>query len=194
MKKTFVIVLFVITSTFTCFCEEFNTSIFVKNSSDSTIMDYVHNNRELLSVACGEYRETFLMAAVSQSRYELTKTLLEKGADQKIQSTGGGTPLLHAAEVGNYKIVKLLLGFGANPTLRNNGHLLPLTGVLFALNPVIPEYFENAIKVIELLIPVTILEDDDFDQMERWISVEKDPNLKVEKTKLLELIKARYRP
>lgn len=53
--------------------------------------------------------QTALMLAVSHGRLDMTKLLLDAGADMNIQDEDGSTALMCAAEHGHMAIVRLLL-------------------------------------------------------------------------------------
>ena len=90
--------------------------------------------RNLISIGvnpnCREakgYRWTPLYNAAIHSRTNITKLLLDAGADPNMASTyDGSTPLLMAAQNGSTDLVKLLLSAGADPNKANNDGITPL--------------------------------------------------------------------
>lgn len=75
----------------------------------------------LLTPAMGQnIQDMSLRAAINDGRTEEAKGLLEQGADVNGRTSGGYTPLMIAAGVGNEEMVRLLLARGADPTLVND--------------------------------------------------------------------------
>lgn len=72
---------------------------------------------------------TPLLNATCIGNYEISKLLIEKGADVNHANKVGGTPLSISADNGDHKIVKLLLENGASSTINNKDilHNSPLT-------------------------------------------------------------------
>lgn len=189
MKKLFLAVVMVFISIAGSFASGFNIHDFVLNSSDSTIINEVNSNKDLLSTVFEPNELTLLSVAVGQSRYELTHFLLEQGANQEIPDIGGCIPLKHAVETGDYKMVKLLLEFGGNPNKRDRSQ--PLLTYVLSRCPFYKSE-ESAIKILELLIPKTTLDVDDFSDMEKNVNSERDLHFKGKKSKLLAFIKEKY--
>ena len=89
--------------------------------------------RNLISIGvnpnCREaegYRWTPLYNAAIHSRTNITKLLLDAGADPNMASTDGETPLMMVACNGSTDLVKLLLSAGADPNKANNDGITPL--------------------------------------------------------------------
>jgi ankyrin repeat protein len=61
-----------------------------------------------------------LLVATEADHAEITKLLLEKGAEVNLQDTYGLTALAFASQMGRTEIVRLLLGKGADPNLKSN--------------------------------------------------------------------------
>jgi ankyrin repeat protein len=61
-----------------------------------------------------EQGQNALMWAVAQKHADVTKVLLEKGADFKARSKGGFSPLMFAARVGDIESARALLAAGAD--------------------------------------------------------------------------------
>ncbi len=194
MKKLIFTLALIILSLSAAFAEDFNVTVFVNKSTDEDVRQYIHANPEQINRQYEPSNETFLISAVINDRYDLVKFLLEKGADSNLTSVGGGSPLSFSAGMGNFKMVKLLLGFSADPNIRANGRFLPIMASVCELNFASVrsnDYFANALKVIDLLAPKTLIEDDDFLLPERTIQSEVNAELKTQKAKLLEIIKTK---
>ncbi len=71
--------------------------------------------------------KTALIQAVARDDIEVTRLLLDAGADPDTKSGDGYTPLGLAALRGDAQIVKLLLKAGANPDLKSSDGNTPLT-------------------------------------------------------------------
>ncbi|WP_332645387.1 M48 family metallopeptidase [Lysinibacillus sp. 54212] len=66
---------------------------------------------------------TALHLAVMESNYQISSSLLRKGADPNTRDEYGYTPLIDAASNGDLELVTLLLAFGADKTARDaNGY------------------------------------------------------------------------
>ena len=81
------------------------------------------------------YKKTPLHYAVSSSRLETVKLLLNSGADVNARSSSGDTPLQSAVIKGNTPILDLLLASGADPELRNASGFRPIDQLNVAQNP-----------------------------------------------------------
>jgi ankyrin repeat protein len=194
MKKLIFTLTLAILSLSVAFADEFNVTIFVKNSTDEDIRHYIYANPEQINRQYEPSNETFLISAVISGRYNLVKFLLENGADPNLTSVAGGSPLSFSAGMGNFKMVKLLLDFSADPNIRANGRFLPLMASVCELNFASVrsnDYFANALKVIDLLAPKTLIDNDDFLLPERTIQSEINAELKTQKAKLLEIIRTK---
>ena len=95
-----------------------------------------------------EFGRTPLSMAVDEdARIELTKFLMDKGANIETQSTLGRTPLYYAAREGAFETVKLLCAKGANPTVVDKGNpeqnQPPMTPIEVAKTPELKEFLMN---------------------------------------------------
>ena len=63
-------------------------------------------------------RSAIFMSSV-RGHYDVTKLLMQKGAEIDVKSTSGVTPLMCASFWGRCKVAKLLLETGANPNLQD---------------------------------------------------------------------------
>lgn len=87
---------------------------------------------------------TALHLTVQKERFEMTKLLLEKGANVNAQSISGTTPIIYVKN--NIEILKLLLNNGANVHIISNKRLHgPVTPLLLACA-------FNYYEVIEMLL------------------------------------------
>ena len=90
----------------------------------------------------GQWGKTALGIAVEQGDVEITRLLLDAGADPDIKS-GGYTPLVLAALRGHARIVGLLMKAGANPDFKSGDGNTPLTAAASM----------NRLEVIRVLMP-----------------------------------------
>lgn len=194
MKKLICTLMLAILSLPMVFAGDLNVTLFVKNSTDKEIRQYIHADPEQINKQFEPSNETILITAVIDDRYDLVTFLLKEGANPNLTTVAGGSPLSFSAGMGNYKMVKLLLEFGADPLIKANGRILPLMASVCELNFACArhkDYFANALKVIDLLAPRTTIEEDDFLLPERTITSEINAELKAQKAKLLEIIKTK---
>lgn len=71
-------------------------------------------------VAADDLKDMQLRAAINDGRTQEAIGLIEEGVDVNGRTSGGHTPLIIAAGVGDVEVVKLLLARGADPGLRND--------------------------------------------------------------------------
>jgi len=194
MKRAILISFVVLCQSFMVLADGFSPSIFVSESSDEVVVKHVLSNLQDVNRQYPPARETLLIAAVNDGRIELARFLLENGADPNISGWGGISALRLAAGNGNHRLVKLLLDFNAEPNMRTN-HLEPaIICTVCELNFSSAHnrnYYENALKVIDLLAPKTSIEKSDLSLPARVIQREENPELKLQQIKLLEIIKNR---
>ena len=72
------------------------------------------SHRADVSAQESRQKQTALMWAVAQKHSQVVRALLDSGADVHARSTGGFTPLLFAARVGDLDSIRLLLQAGAD--------------------------------------------------------------------------------
>jgi ankyrin repeat protein len=90
------------------------------------------------------YGQTALMWAISERHSDVARLLLEHGADPKVRSTGGYSPLLFAARVGDLESARLLLAAGASPDdAATDGTSVLLTAVVRGHVPLAIELLER---------------------------------------------------
>lgn len=73
-----------------------------------------------------EFRDLTINIATNNNRTQITKLLLEYGADVNNKSYDGSTPLHNACKFDNYSMAQLLLSYGADPTIRDSKGQTPL--------------------------------------------------------------------
>ena len=66
-----------------------------------------------------------LHSAAASQNLEITRLLIENGADVDATQNGGFTPLHAASHNGQIKMIKLLIAAGANPRIKNNENKTP---------------------------------------------------------------------
>jgi len=66
-----------------------------------------------------------LHSAAASQNLEITRLLIENGADVNTIQNGGFTALHAAAHSGQIEMIKLLITVGANPKLKNNKNKIP---------------------------------------------------------------------
>lgn len=90
---------------------------------EANILNLIYNNKleELKQIATSynfnthiDHGDTPLMAAIRDKNVEVTRVLLENGADPDFADKAGGLPLHFAVQKKNMEIVKLLVAHGAN--------------------------------------------------------------------------------
>jgi ankyrin repeat protein len=73
-----------------------------------------------------DYNSTPLHVAASWGEVEITRMLIDAGANVNLQDKWGKTSLHWAAFYGQVEIVRMLIGAGANVNLQTNGGWTPL--------------------------------------------------------------------
>ena len=74
----------------------------------------------------GDDKFTPLHQAVSLNNFEMTKTLLDKGADTEAKDQDGNTAIFHAIDSESFEMVKLLIERGADFEAQNTALSTPL--------------------------------------------------------------------
>ena len=74
----------------------------------------------------GDDKFTPLHQAVSLNNFEMTKTLLDKGADTEAKDQQGNTAIFHAIDSKSLEMVKLLIERGADFEAQNTSLSTPL--------------------------------------------------------------------
>jgi ankyrin repeat protein len=93
--------------------EQYNAAVAAASSGDLvTLQAHVDNDRALLQVTEWDGR-TLLHDAVDKSQLEVTKYLLDRGANIEAVTADGRTVLHMAAQHGDIPMISLLLGRGA---------------------------------------------------------------------------------
>lgn len=80
------------------------------------------------SPALIEVIETGLIRGGARASMEITRALLDRGADPNSTDRNGQTPLIAAAFTADRELVRLLLAHGANVNAKDNNGLTPLMG------------------------------------------------------------------
>ena len=101
-----------------------------------------------------------LNLAILNSDYEITKLLVQNGADLKYCDRGGLTPIRAAIDVGNFPIVELLLLKGADLTQSNFDGDTPLIEAIENANRAKLQtqiggnhtFWHNSLKIVKILI------------------------------------------
>lgn len=165
----------------------FNVYNLLKTKTDLEVIEFSKNNFDFLQQATSD----IVVAAVAEKRYELVNDLIEAGF--MVDGKESQTPLCFAAELGDHKMIQLLLSHGANPNPADT--LAPVMRVILSLKSmsfVRENYFTDAKKSIDLLLPVTVFNETDFVTMESFVSQEKDSLIKKQKAELLAYIRTCY--
>gem|GEM_PF-6366831 len=165
----------------------FNVYDFLKTHTDLDVIEFSKNNFDFLQQTTSD----ILVAAVAEKRYELVDSLVKSGF--VVEGKEPQTPLCFAADLGDHKMIKLLLSHGANPNPANT--LAPAIRVILSLKSMSltrDNYFTDAKKSIDLLLPVTAFTENDFVTMASFVDQEKDLPIKKQKADLLAYMRSFY--
>ncbi|HEY5686906.1 MAG TPA: ankyrin repeat domain-containing protein [Yeosuana sp.] len=86
---------------------------------------------------------TALMAAVFKNDFEITKMLLDLGANTNLSDTKGNTALHFATLLNNKEITKLLIDYGADANFKDNKGFSPMDYAMQTKNRDISNLLKN---------------------------------------------------
>lgn len=97
----------------------------IRSGNNEQVLEYIRNHPDAVN-AKDEKGFSALVLATYIDNLEITKTLIENGAEVNAKDGMGNTALMGVAFKGNLEIARLLLDHGADATIKNSHQMTAL--------------------------------------------------------------------